>query len=115
LAGEAVAGQAVHGGPLADEDAAAVLAANQALVLQDVDGLAGGHAGHVIQFGKLGLAGEGRALGVATLADAGSEVVGDLPIDGPVAARVDQTWHRVAPLDKSRRSLLVRSRPTKSR
>jgi hypothetical protein len=47
----------MDGGPLADEDAAAVLAADQALVLQDVDGLAGGHAGHVVQLGELGLAG----------------------------------------------------------
>jgi hypothetical protein len=40
LAGEAVAGQPVHGGTLADEDASAVLAADQALVLEDLDGLA---------------------------------------------------------------------------
>jgi hypothetical protein len=84
-AAEPVAGESADGGPLADEHAPAVLTADQALGLEDFDGLAGGHPSHAVGLGERGLAGQQGTLRVLPVPDGVPELVGDLPVGRAVA------------------------------
>jgi hypothetical protein len=77
----------------ADEDAAAVLAADQPLGLEDVDRLAGGHAGDAVGLGHGGFARQRVALAVLAVPDRLAKVIGNLPVDGSIARRVDEVGH----------------------
>src|SRR5689334_20689509 len=89
--GEAIGGETAHGRTRPDEDALAVLGVDQALPLEDREGVADRHPGDPVVVDELSLRGELLAFPESPTVDGVTQLVGDLSEDRTITRGVEIT------------------------